>query len=196
MDWAKTTARRDEKRLGLGIGCVLYYRIDGTCFLGQFQQLRVHVERSTEQTGNKVTGQLRFPDMPRRHHVKVYEGRRRNMATKNFEQCWFVRHNGDKLLDGKIQNYKVPELMFTDLSPGLKKHFMLWWNLNALWGYWHREFLGCQLCRRQQSWRHDDSQFSVDIYRPTCQQWELVRLLSDDSSWNRCWIIITFRFTF
>ena len=30
MDWAKTTASRYEKKLCLGIGCGLYYRIDGS----------------------------------------------------------------------------------------------------------------------------------------------------------------------
>ena len=29
MDWAKTTARRDEKYICFGIGCVLYEKIDG-----------------------------------------------------------------------------------------------------------------------------------------------------------------------
>ena len=29
MDWAKTTARRDEKHLALGIWCSIYYRFDG-----------------------------------------------------------------------------------------------------------------------------------------------------------------------
>ena len=33
-DWTKTTARRDEKHLCLGIGCVLYQRIDGRLFPG------------------------------------------------------------------------------------------------------------------------------------------------------------------
>ena len=36
IDWAKTTARQDEKHLCLGIGCVLYYRFDGiSCFSRQ-----------------------------------------------------------------------------------------------------------------------------------------------------------------
>ena len=29
IDWAKTTARRNEKHLSLGIWCVLYLRFDG-----------------------------------------------------------------------------------------------------------------------------------------------------------------------
>ena len=32
MDWAKTTARRDEKHLCIGIGCVLYKIIDSNFF--------------------------------------------------------------------------------------------------------------------------------------------------------------------
>ena len=31
LDWAKTTARRDEKQLSLGIWCVLYERLYGNC---------------------------------------------------------------------------------------------------------------------------------------------------------------------
>ena len=31
MDWAKTTARRDKKRLKFGIRCVLYKIFDGIC---------------------------------------------------------------------------------------------------------------------------------------------------------------------
>ena len=36
MDWAKTTAGRDEKHAGLRIWCGLYMRIDGTCELLRF----------------------------------------------------------------------------------------------------------------------------------------------------------------
>ena len=32
MDWAKTTARRDEKHLDVGIRCVLYYMFNGSSF--------------------------------------------------------------------------------------------------------------------------------------------------------------------
>ena len=35
MLWAKTNARRDEKRLSFGIWCGLYYRFDGNCLTQQ-----------------------------------------------------------------------------------------------------------------------------------------------------------------
>ena len=39
MDWAKTTARRDEKRLCLGIGWVLYKIIDDTLQITSYESL-------------------------------------------------------------------------------------------------------------------------------------------------------------
>ena len=45
MDWAKTTTRRDEKHLSVGIWYLLYYKLDGT-----------HLQHSIYSTNTRGTG--------------------------------------------------------------------------------------------------------------------------------------------
>ena len=64
MDWTKTTARRDEKHLCLGIGCALYKRIDGTSVTKwtdtQGQEV---IPRHQTPQGQPIT-KLEYPDRP------------------------------------------------------------------------------------------------------------------------------------
>ena len=96
---------------------------------GQFKDLRVRIQENTGSVtrGNKVkkTGTMTFPQFINRKSVRVFEGQRLNMASKQHTKCWYVRNNGRGLLEGKIQNYRVPNLLHHHLASGLARRFTI-----------------------------------------------------------------------
>ena len=91
---------------------------------GQFKDLRVKVHEHKSghhHQSNKPTGTMTFLQSSNRKSVPVHQGQRLNMVTKEHTKCWFVRNNGRGLLDGKVQNYRVKNILFNKLAPGLKK---------------------------------------------------------------------------
>ena len=109
---------------GRSILTTLYFHISG-----QFKDLRVRVQENAARGnhGNKIkkTGTMTFPQFINRKSVRVFEGQRLNMASKQHTKCWFVRNNGRGLLEGKIQNYRVPNLLHDRLASGLARRFTI-----------------------------------------------------------------------
>ena len=89
--------------------------------------MRVNVSRNITEVNDADdrSAKLTFPEMAHRHPLTVYAGKRSNSPERIKVPCWFVRHDGQMLLDGRSHDYKVPHLMYDRLPTGLKRKISL-----------------------------------------------------------------------
>ena len=109
MDWAKTTARRDEKQLGFGIWCALYERFGGAW--GYFRPVYVPYFTIALRVGDKT---LRFLGTYAAERIALFPGssKIRRQRFSIGDAGWISCHTRHQLTALSLWNHFISLLSF------------------------------------------------------------------------------------